>query len=74
MGVRQREARLIVEVFLDVVDGDAAEDVDEEEDVDVDVEQEEGVPGGVALQLAGDHHGRNQTVDQEPLGNDHHLR
>ena len=74
MGVRQREARLIVEVFLDVVDGDAAEDVDEEEDVDVDVEQEEGVPGDVALQLARDHHGRYRAVDQEPLGDDHHLR
>ena len=63
----------LVEVLLDVVDGDAAEDVDEEEDVDVDVEEEEGVSGDVALQLARDHYGRYGAVDEEPLGDDHHL-
>ena len=63
----------LVEVLLDVVDGHAAEDIDEEEDVDVDVEEEEGVSGDVALQLARDHDGRYGAVDEEPLGDDHNL-
>ena len=63
----------LVEVLLDVVDGDAAEDVDEEEDVDVDVEEEEGVSGDVTLQLSRDHYGRYGTVDEEPLSDDHYL-
>ena len=69
----QADPPALVEVLLDVVDGDAAEDVDEEEDVDVDVEEEEGVSGYVALQLPGHHDGRYGAVDEEPLGDDHHL-
>ena len=69
----QTDPSSFVEVLLDVVDGDAAEDVDEEEDVDVDVEEEKGVSGDVALQLARDHYGRYWAVDEEPLSDDHYL-
>ena len=69
----QTDPSSFVEVLLDVVDGDAAEDVDEEEDVDVDVKEEEGVSGDVALQLSRNHYCLDWPMNQEPLCDDHHL-